>query len=362
MRIAVLWTSMSGYLSACLHALSEVPEVSLFVCYEQPDAAAPFETTQFDWMSDAMKWSVSPDKNLLLRELEAFGPDLILGGAYHVPTYRAVCRHFAKKTPRVYCTDNQWRGTLKQWAGVATAPWFVRALYDAVFVPGDRQAMWARQMGFHDDQIWHGLFSCDHLRFAAAHSNRSLLRNIPCSFLSVGRLSPEKGFEILENAYSAYRKSCSDPWPLICAGTGPLASRAAGHEGITLTGFVQPNDLPALFESAGALVVSSTFEPWAVVINEAGASGVPVICTAECGASVRLVQDGYSGYIVETGDQRSLSRAMTRFACLPDERRASMGEASYSLSLQLTPQRWAQYVYEKGDELVSQNLPEQISR
>jgi glycosyltransferase involved in cell wall biosynthesis len=347
---------MSGYLNACLHALNEREGVSLFVCYERPKANAPFDPAQFDWMPCALTWNGLPDSRLLLNKLEEFGPDLILGAAYHIPAYRAVCRSFARKALRVYCTDNQWRGTLKQWVGVASAPWYVRTFYDSVFVAGERQAVWGRQMGFHEDQIWHGCYSCDHQKFADAHSRRSARLEPSRSFLNVGRLSPEKGIDILVSAYSGYRESSTDPWPLIIAGSGPMAACAENHEGVILKGFVQPDDLPALFESAGVLIVPSTYEPWALVIHEAGAAGVPVICTAECGASVRLVQDGYSGYIVETGSSESLSRAMTRFACLSDDRRIAMGEASYSLSLQLTPQRWAQYVHERGTELVCRRL------
>jgi glycosyltransferase involved in cell wall biosynthesis len=355
-KIAVLWTTMSGYLNACLRALNEIPGTSLFVCYRRPGPDTPFDTAQFDWMPRTLTWEMSPDEDLLLCKLEEFKPDLILGAAYHVSAYRNVCRRFARKALRVYCTDNQWKGTLKQWLGVVTSPLYVRAFYDAIFVPGERQALWARQMGFHDDQIWHGCLSCDHPKFAAVHRTRSASGEPPNSFLFIGRLCAEKGVEILVHAYSEYRESSPDPWPLIIAGTGPLTAQVEGREGVIHKGFLQPCEMPALLESAGALVLPSTYEPWALVIHEAGAAGVPVICTAECGASVRLVQDGYSGYIVETGNANSLSRALTRFARLSDDRRRAMGEASYSLSLQFTPQRWAQYVHEKGTELAGQKL------
>lgn len=355
MRIAVLWTGMTGYLNACLRALSNFDGVELFVCYEQPEAVAPFDASEFDWIPDVLKWRGLPDKDLLLKKLEAFSPDVILGAAYHVAPYRVVARHFAKRALRVYCTDNQWRGTFKQWIGVATSPWFARALYDGVFVAGERQALWAHRMGFHDDQIWHGLYSCDHTRFSEVHNTRAQ-REPPRSFLSVSRLSAEKGIDILVRAYTSYREH-GGRWPLVIAGTGPLASLAEGREGISLKGFVQPAALPELFAAAGALVVSSTYEPWALVIHEAAAAGVPVICTRECGASVHLVRDGYSGYLVETGNAGSLSSAMTRLSGLPDDRRAAMGEASYSLSLQFTPQRWAEYVYEKSVELAAERLP-----
>jgi glycosyltransferase involved in cell wall biosynthesis len=127
-------------------------------------------------------------------------------------------------------------------------------------------------------------------------------------------------------------------------------------EGVHFSGFVQPTELPGSFSQAGCFVLPSIWEPWGVVIHEACSAGVPVICTSSCGASVHLVQDGFNGLIVEPGSAASLARAFKQFASLSVEQRAAMGETSYQLSLQFTPQRWASTVCQRGKEMMEEKL------
>ena len=113
-----------------------------------------------------------------------------------------------------------------------------------------------------------------------------------------------------------------------------------------LLGFLQPSELPAVFERSGCLVTPSRFEPWGVVIHEAAAAGLAVICSAACGASTRLVLDGYNGAVVPAGDQLRMAEAMTWISSgVPD--RSLIGERSAALATQFTPARWASYLLER---------------
>ena len=59
MRIAVLWSCLSGYLNACLKELASRDGVQLFVC-DQPLAPpqAPFDDSQFTWIQDRFQISI----------------------------------------------------------------------------------------------------------------------------------------------------------------------------------------------------------------------------------------------------------------------------------------------------------------
>jgi glycosyltransferase involved in cell wall biosynthesis len=116
---------------------------------------------------------------------------------------------------------------------------------------------------------------------------------------------------VLAAAYRRYRAVDGDPWPTIVAGTGERAGLLAGIDGVEVVDFVQPSELPALFARAGALVLSSTLEPWGVVIHEAVSAGRSVVCTRACGAAARLVLDGYNGIVVSPGDVVGLAAALS---------------------------------------------------
>jgi glycosyltransferase involved in cell wall biosynthesis len=112
-------------------------------------------------------------------------------------------------------------------------------------------------------------------------------------------------------------------------------------DGVENRGFVQPEELPRLMENAGAFVLPSRFEPWGVVVQEAAAAGLPVLCSTASGAGVHLVRDEYNGFQVESGSVEHLAETMRRMSALPVEERVQMGDRSHELSKQYTPERWA---------------------
>ena len=348
-RVAILWKQLSGYARASFLALaSEGVDILVVSRAAQPDA--PFDDAQLATGLPGYQWDDAPGEDRLRREIEAFSPDALLVISWDVTGYRRVARSMAGRTLRVLCMDNPWRGTPKQWAGRLVSPLLIRPTYDAAFVTGERQAAFARRLGLPDDRILWGLYTCDHDAFSeVADRSRNALR--PRRFIFVGRLAAEKGVDALARAYRLYRDSVPDPWPMLVCGTGPLAAALGAVPGVELRGFVQPADLPDAFAEASCLVLPSTFEPWGVVIHEATAAGLTVICTSACGAGTRLVLDGYNGVVVTPGDATGLSRAMARIAAADDSTRAEMSRRSVELAGQFTPSRWATYLVERIPQL-----------
>ena len=133
-----------------------------------------------------------------------------------------------------------------------------------------------------------------------------------------------------------------NPWPLVCVGTGPHKTLLQKRPGIEDRGFIQPDDLPALMGEASAFILPSRREPWGVVVQEAAASGLPIICSEASGAGVNLVQDGYNGFVAENENVAHLAEKMIQLHGLSREQRRLMGERSFELSKQFTPERWAE--------------------
>jgi len=347
MRTAILLANLNGYLNASLRALARAGN-KLFVAYQSPRTEAPFDETQFDWIDERFRFESEPDEQALLAAVRAFNPELLIVASWNRAPYRRVCREFRGRAVRVCCMDNQWMGRPKQWLGVMTSPVFMRRMFDAAFVAGERQAVFARKLGFSEEQIWRGLYCCDHSAFHSASTAQGTERER--AFLYVGRFAQEKAVDTLIEAYRSYRRQSSHPWPLWVAGVGPMSGLLRGEPGVERHGFVQPRELPQLFARAGCFVLPSRFEPWGVVIHEATASGLPVICTERCGAAVHLVQDGYNGFVTSADDPEALARAMERMSAQPLERLQAMSQASAALSWQFTPERWASYVEERAME------------
>lgn len=141
-------------------------------------------------------------------------------------------------------------------------------------------------------------------------------------FVSVGRLSGEKGHLVLVEALArlnAEGRTCR----LVMVGDGPLRAtieercRELGVERlVTITGWQSGEAIREWLVNSRALVLPSFAEGLPVVIMESLALGRPVIATWVAGVP-ELVRDGSTGWLVPTGDAASLAEAIR--ACLTAE-------------------------------------------
>lgn len=347
MKVAILWTGLSGYLNACIKELAGRTGIELFVCHMTPERDAPFEDDQFIWIPDRLSWRSNNDLHSLAQRLRNFSPDILVFTGWHVPAYRRVAREFSGRCWRVMTMDNCWRATLKQRAGTVIAANFLHPLADAVWLPGERQAAFANRLGFQERVILRGLYSCDQPAMETKHFARlSAGKAVPRSFLFVGRFVPEKGLVTLIDAYRIYAQRSADPWPLMCYGAGPLSHSIEGVKGVQVSGFIQPSCLPQILAAAGCLILPSKFDPWAVVVHEAASAGLVILASEKVGSVPHLVQPGYNGFIFGSEDALHLADLMSRLSAMTDAQLDAMSCASVSLSRQFSPKRWADTLLE----------------
>jgi glycosyltransferase involved in cell wall biosynthesis len=86
-------------------------------------------------------------------------------------------------------------------------------------------------------------------------------------------------------------------------------------------------DLPRLYASADAYLQPSLSESWGLAVNEAMASGLPVVVSGRCGCHEDLVQEEVNGFVFDPERPEDLSRALERLWAARD-RWQKMGEAS----------------------------------
>ena len=136
-------------------------------------------------------------------------------------------------------------------------------------------------------------------------------------FLFFGRLSQEKGVDVLIEAFADVVKELPEEWRLRIAGTGPsesgLKERATElgiADRVDFLGFRMGDGLESLIKAAAWTVFPSIWYenmPYSVV--ESLAAGVPVVGSS-LGGVPELVKDGETGLICEAGDARSLAKAL----------------------------------------------------
>ena len=109
------------------------------------------------------------------------------------------------------------------------------------------------------------------------------------------------------------------PGRLLIAGSGPqeaeLRSQTNGR--VQLLGQLAREELPQLYASADCFVLPSRSEPWGMVLNEAAASGLPLVASEAAGGGYDLIEDGVNGYRVPVDDASALAQALTKVAVDP---------------------------------------------
>jgi glycosyltransferase involved in cell wall biosynthesis len=339
-RVTLCWTGISGYLVAGWRELQALP--GLDVAFRVQLGNRGFDKgilaglRNFRGIDPAEAMSPSAEAEMV-RETR---PDVVILSGWTERAHRLMARDRGLADAAfIMAMDTPWTGSFRQHAARFLLRSHLRRM-SIVVTACDRSRMYAERLAVPRSRIRVGTYCGDVPAFAPAAAEREGSGHWPRKFLFVGRLIPAKGLDTLAEAYEKYRAGVDDPWSLSIAGTGPLAHLLERRPGVDLLGFVQPAELPRLFAEHGAFVISSRHEPWGVVIAEAAAAGLPIICSDACGAGIDLVRDASNGMVFAADDVAGLASALRS---IHDSSAAlrEYGEISQQLVEPYGPRHWA---------------------
>lgn len=167
-------------------------------------------------------------------------------------------------------------------------------------------------------------------------------------FLFVGRLSAEKGVDVLVNAARTVVGA-----HVRVAGTGPESALLEGAHGVQPLGALDGAAVRTEMRQAMALVLPSIwYENFPRTLVEAFGCGLPVIAS-RIGALVELVQDGVTGLLFEPGNTQDLAQKM-QWALQHPVEMAEMGREARALyEAEFTAERNYQQLMAIYDEAIA---------
>jgi glycosyltransferase involved in cell wall biosynthesis/predicted metal-dependent phosphoesterase TrpH len=181
----------------------------------------------------------------------------------------------------------------------ALANWGLGRFYgacDVVLSPSPASDQRLIELGIAPERIGRWDRGVDLRRFDPALRRAGLLPG-EVNLLYAGRLSKEKGVELLAEAFlEAHRR---DPrLHLVLAGGGPEEEllRERLGERATFLGWLSGDALAQVYASADAFLFASTTETFGQVILEAQASGLPVVAV-DRGGPASLIEHGETGLL-----------------------------------------------------------------
>ena len=243
----------------------------------------------------------------------------------------------------------------------------IAGLYSAALVGGQRHVDYLAELGMPQEQIFTGYDVVDNHYFRQkakeVRSQRSEVRQkfaLPENyFLASARFIEKKNLPKLIRAYAEYRQrsevrsqksevsDAKTPWDLVVLGDGPLKddlcyliSDLRLNEHVYLPGFKPYEELPIYYALANAFVHASTSEQWGLVVNEAIASGLPVIVSNRCGCASELVNG--NGSIFDPANEHELTARLLEMVYLSEEERKHLGDNSYRIASNFAPERFGE--------------------
>lgn len=173
------------------------------------------------------------------------------------------------------------------------------------------------------------------------------------SAIAVGRLVPQKGFDLLLQAFSLLKDRYPE-WHLTILGEGELRPQLASlrqelglDDRVHLPGRVKnPHEF---LQQADIFIMSSRFEGFPNALCEAMVCGLPVISTDCPNGPREIIRDGVDGLLVPSEDIAALAAAMERLMSDPHQRTslaAAAPELAQRFSLEKVMLMWESLVYD----------------
>ncbi len=339
-RLVILTEIISPYRIPVFNALAKIPEIDLHVVF-----LAETDPTMRQWRvyTNEIQFShdVLPSRRyrfgnfhlLVNRNVRAVlrraGADVVLCGGYnYLASWQAL--HWAKKNhlPFLVWMESTQRDHRKgRWLTEKLKAKFLGQC-DGAVVPGKSSFQYAASFGFAFGSIFVAPNAVDNDFFSSgAEAIRSKSVNVRKEkqlplrfFLYVGRLIREKGVFDLVKAYGKLDRKLREEIALVFVGDGPdreeLMQAAAGVTPgcVQFRGFAQREDLPSYYGLAETFTFPTHSDPWGLVMNEALASGLPVIASSAAGCAADLIEDGGNGRVTLAGNCEQLVDAMTELS------------------------------------------------
>jgi glycosyltransferase involved in cell wall biosynthesis len=232
----------------------------------------------------------------------------------------------------------------------------VRSLFDMAIGGGKRQVRYLRELGFAGEKVARAYdvvdndFYATNASQARASVDRQTLGLPEEYFLFAGRLAVEKNVHGLLRSFAEYCAT-GGSWSLVVAGDGPLryelaqwVRRSEINDRVHFVGLKTSDELATYYALAKCFILPSISEPWGLVVNEAMASGLPVIVSNRCGCVDDLVEHGANGFIFDPGRQDELTARLHTISKLSQAKLTQMGERSNEIVARYSLQAWASEV------------------
>ncbi|TBO42200.1 glycosyltransferase family 1 protein [Pedobacter kyonggii] len=261
----------------------------------------------------------------LINKVKDFNPDAILVYGWAYQCHLSALRYFKGKIPMWFRGDSTLIDEQKGFKQLLRSL-FLRWVYrhvDKAFYVGTANKAYFEKFGLKPKQLVFAPHAIDNHRFAEDRSIESSdlrkqlgIKTDDILILFAGKLEPKKNPELL---LSAFQELNLENVHLLFVGNGKLEAvlkskaikdasttrlqdgRALSKTHVHFVDFQNQSQMPVIYQACDLFCLPSKGpgETWGLAVNEAMASGKPVLVSDKCGCAIDLVKNGKNGYIFE---------------------------------------------------------------
>jgi glycosyltransferase involved in cell wall biosynthesis len=224
-------------------------------------------------------------------------------------------------------------------------PWWInvikRMIYsgvDAIFCPSPEWIPTFKFFGFNEEQLFFGVDVVDNDFWRNKDKISDIQIGLPPEgyFITAGRQVKKKNLMFLLESYLNYITDQNNPRHLVVIGDGPenpdLRKFCEGKglkDLVHFYSFMAQFELRKAFKSASWFILPSKYgETWGLVVNEAMASGLPVILSDQVGCASTIVKEAVNGFLFSPDNSEALAEILTKAAGMPEEQRLFFAKKS----------------------------------
>lgn len=259
-------------------------------------------------------------KKRVFEVLDNINPEaVILSGWDATPSLLALLWAIKRRRPTVIISESQEHDFKRNFLKELLKSLLLK-LVDVAFVGGVNQRSYLIKLGFEDKRIFEGCDVVDN-DFFMQDSTIEEIENLklPNSyFLTSCRFVEKKNLKLLIESFSLLSPQYRE-WSLVLAGDGPLRKDLEAlviknnlSNRVHFTGYLDYREMKHVYAGASCFVLPSTTEQWGLVINEALASGIPVLCSENVGSAPNLLSGLHVGYTFNPMSSKDLLQKMIK--------------------------------------------------
>ncbi len=277
-------------------------------------------------------------------------PDVVFLPGWSFDLCQKVLKWAARhNVPAVVMSESKHDDESRSWWKEKLKSWLYLRKFAGALVGGDAHAAYVAELGIPINRIFKGYDAVENAHFAhSADEARAQELQVRTRyskmtprpyFMAAFRLMPRKNAVTLIAAYESYRSRMgSEAWDLIVCGSGEqrdelleITQARQLSANVHLVGFLPYHEVGHWYGLAQAFIHPALKEQWGLVINEACAAGLPVLCSKTVGAVPDLVHEGVNGFLFDPLDVEDMTSCMVKIHEVGDEERKRMGQHSRRL-------------------------------